>query len=758
MQRDLFWFDRPSEDFGGINSALALGNGYLGAQVEDNLVFENITLNESTMFTGAPYENHIEGAHRHLEELRRKTLDGKPCDVEWGSRFVGMFGGQIFAPAGNLVVHTDVLKGVEDYRKQIDMRSGVLTTTFREGTVPFVKTYFANYLHNVLVLRYENGAPRNYTFEYLSKTDGRSEFPTDDSMIFVGRVHGGKGTVGKIEYCTAYRVVTDGSVGTVRGKTRVTNATFCEVYLTIQTNFVSPAEYTQDYRQRAKARLANAVEAGYAALYREHTAYFSEQYNRSEIAFDYSESGKSINALMKEYSANPSVEFIEKMFNFDKYLILSSTQRGSQPPTLQGVWNATFTPPWDSKYTVNINLEMNYWSVGALNLCEIAEPLFDKILQLMPNGKITARELYGIDRGDSWVLHHNTDLWNVCGAIDGPWGLTPVCGAWLVNTAFDFYLYTGEIKLLEKLYPALKGAVEFFAEVLIDYEHGGKTFKITCPSTSPERTNGKQGYVSFASTHDNQMIRQLFENYIVTENALRRNPSLQAEAEKIVKSLPPPAAISSEGVLKEFFFHDHDSAADTHRHLSHLYGLHPGRVMHCENNEKWLEAAEYTLDCRSKAGDWAGWGIVWRVYMYARLRCAEKANAMLDLLFDANNGLLLPNGFAAHPYECGHIFQYDANAGFPGAFLELFVSCPKNTISLLPAVPKRFASGEICGVRTFGAFVIERLRFENGKVTDCRIVSERGGLLSVECNGILCRAQTKAGKRYAVGDCGIVEL
>lgn len=757
MQRDLFWFGKPSEDFAGIYSALAFGNGYMGGQVEDNLVFENITLNESTMFTGAPYENHVPGAYRYLKDLREKTLQGLPCDVEWGSRFVGMFGGQIFAPAGNLVVHTDVLKGVSDYRKQIDLRNGVLSTTFKEDHVSFRKTYFANYKHNVIVLRYESDSPRSYTFEYLPKTDGHSELTGGGEMVFTGRLPGGKNADGAIQYCVCYRIRTDGNTEVIRKKTRVAEATFCEVYLTIQTNFSAGGDPNGAYREQAVLRAERAYEAGYEFLYREHTAFFSEQYGRTAVEFRYPESGRSVDELIKDYPKDKNIELIEKMFNFDKYLIISSSQAGSEPPTLQGIWNATYTPPWDSKYTVNINLEMNYWSVGALNLCGLAEPLFDKLNRLVPNGKVVAREMYGIQRGDAWCLHHNTDLWDVCGAIDGPWGLTPVCGAWLVNTAFDFYLYTGDEELLEKLYTPIKGAAEFFAEFLIDYSSGGKNYKITCPSTSPERTNGKQGYVSFGSMHDNQMIRQLFENYVQTEKVLHRNEALKTEIESLIGQLPPPAMVSSAKVLKEFYFHDNDSAEDTHRHLSHLYGLHPGRVLHTSGNEEWLKAAEYTLDCRSREGDWAGWGIVWRIYLYSRLFRAEKAGKMLDLLFDETKGLLLPNGFAAHPYECGKVFQYDANAGFPGALLEMFISCPKDVIYLLPAVPKRFEGGKICGVRTFGGFIVESLAFCKGEVKECIIVSENGGILAVETAGKRYSFETKKGGRYIVGEAGIAE-
>lgn len=567
----------------------------------------------------------------------------------------------------------------------------------------------------------------------------------------------GKNADGAIQYCVCYRIRTDGNTEVIRKKTRVAEATFCEVYLTIQTNFSAGGDPNGAYREQAVLRAERAYEAGYEFLYREHTAFFSEQYGRTAVEFRYPESGRSVDELIKDYPKDKNIELIEKMFNFDKYLIISSSQAGSEPPTLQGIWNATYTPPWDSKYTVNINLEMNYWSVGALNLCGLAEPLFDKLNRLVPNGKVVAREMYGIQRGDAWCLHHNTDLWDVCGAIDGPWGLTPVCGAWLVNTAFDFYLYTGDEELLEKLYTPIKGAAEFFAEFLIDYSSGGKNYKITCPSTSPERTNGKQGYVSFGSMHDNQMIRQLFENYVQTEKVLHRNEALKTEIESLIGQLPPPAMVSSAKVLKEFYFHDNDSAEDTHRHLSHLYGLHPGRVLHTSSNEEWLKAAEYTLDCRSREGDWAGWGIVWRIYLYSRLFRAEKAGKMLDLLFDETKGLLLPNGFAAHPYECGKVFQYDANAGFPGALLEMFISCPKDVIYLLPAVPKRFEGGKICGVRAFGGFIVESLAFCKGEVKECIIVSENGGILAVETAGKRYSFETKKGGRYIVGEAGIAE-
>ncbi len=756
--RDIYAFDTPSADFAGIAAALPFGNGYMGAQVEDNLVFESITLNESTLFTGAPYENHIDGAYKKLGELRKRTLAGEPCDVEWGANFVGMFGGQIFEPAGTIIVHTDVLKGASNYRKQIDMRRGILTTTFEEDGVFFKKTYFASYPRNVMVLSYKNDGKRNYTFEYLSKTDGNCSFPENDEMVFIGKANGCKGVDGTIRYVVAYKIDTDGKIDIVRNKTQVIGSSYCNVYISVKTDYVAGGGRQDGFVKLAEKTIEKACDAGLEKLIAEHTADFSAEYGRTGIRLAEKCSGKTINALMKDYRRDKSKELVEKIYNFDKYLIISSTRKGSQPPTLQGKWNASCTPPWDAKYTVNINLEMNYWSVGALNLCENAEPLFDKIDELLVHGKKTARELYGIDRGDSWVLHHNTDLWNVCGAIDGPWGLTPVCGAWLVNTAYDFYLYTKDEKYLGRIYKALKGATEFFTEFLIDFEYDGKIYKTTCPSTSPERPNGKQGYVSYGSTHDSQMIRQLFENYLVAAEILDTDEYLKNKVKRIMAQLPPPAAVSGEGVLKEFFFHDNDRADDTHRHLSHLYGLHPGRVMHVAGNEEWLKATEYTLDRRSLEGDWAGWGIVWRIYMYSRLHCADKSLKMVDLLLDASNGLLLPNGFAAHPYECGKIFQYDANAGFPGALTEMFVSCPKNIIYLLGALPDRFKSGAIYGIRTYGAFVVERLEFENGEITDCVISSEAGGKLRVSVGGEIFERLTCAGERFSVTNRGIEKI
>ncbi len=254
------------------------------------------------------------------------------------------------------------------------------------------------------------------------------------------------------------------------------------------------------------------------------------------------------------------------------------------------------------------------------------------------------------------------------------------------------------------------------------------------------------------------MIRQLFENYIATEEILGRDEGLKSEIKGLLDYLPPAAAISSEGVLKEFFFHDNDKASDTHRHLSHLYGLHPGRVMHVKGNEEWLKAAEYTLDRRSLPGDWAGWGIVWRIYMYSRLLKPEKVDRMIDTLLDASNNLLLPNGFAAHPYECGKIFQYDANAGFPGALLETMVSCPKDVIYLLGAVPARFKSGVACGIRTYGAFVVEKLEFKDGRITECVILSKKGGTLKVCSGGKTFTAETFGNCRYSVTESGIEEI
>lgn len=325
-------------------------------------------------------------------------------------------------------------------------------------------------------------------------------------------------------------------------------------------------------------------------------------------------------------------------------------------------------------------------------------------------------------------------------------GLTPVCGAWLMNELFTAYEYTGNEDFLRELYPLFRGCAQFFCEFLVPFGE----YLVTCPSTSPERMNGALGYVTYGSAHDNQIVREMFEHYLVCEKLVRADAALEKETEEKLKKLPPPAAVSKCGLVREFYFHDFDYLEDTHRHLAHLYGVYPGNSVFRQHDGELDAAVKKTLDCRSKAGDWTGWGIVWRIALYARLGDGAAVAAMLKTFLDRRNGLMLENGFGALPYENGSAFQYDCNGAFPAALLETLVRSEEGRVTLLPALPDFLRDGELKGVCLRGAFHLEKLTFSDGKVTRCDIYSEKGGALDISANGRLYHLDAEADRTYTV--------
>lgn len=744
--RNKFWFDVPSEDFAGIYGALPLGNGYMGMQIEDNVVYERLALNESTIWSGGPYNNNAKGAYKKLEELRAAAFAGERRDFVWGTEFVGMWGGQILEPAGDLMIYLDNLRGTSDYRKEIDLEKGVLTTTFRRENDVIKKEYFANYPSNVICIRYTSDKDRfNLYSEIVAKTSGHMEI-SGDTMLFHGAASGARGVEGKIKYTVAVKILSDGKTEIKNNRFVVSEASCCTFFLRIASNFISADDLSKNHLEEARLGVENAAKRGFETLLKEHILDFSSLYNRTCLELESLLPDLPFNRLTKEFSRQFDPALVELYFNFNKYLVISSTRNGSQPPALQGIWNDRVSPPWDCKYTVNINLEMNYWSFNALNLCELNGSLLDKMKALAKVGKTAAKEIYNIERGDSWVLHHNTDLWNVCGAIDGCWGLTPVCGAWLINELFYRYEYTLDEAYLKELYPLIKGSVEFFLDFLVPYGN----HLVTCPSTSPERTNGELGYVTFGSAHDIQILTELFENYLVALKICGTDEYLKTDVEAALSKFPPVASVGRWGQLKEFYFHDFDFPEDAHRHLAHMYGFYPGRTMYERHREDWNAALKKSLDCRSKPGDWTGWGIAWRIALYARLGDKNKVREMLATFLDRRNGLVLANGFGGLPYEYGSAFQYDCNAAFPAVLTEAFVGSENGRVNLLQALPEGMDTGLLKGVRLRGAFIIEEMRFEKGRLLSLTVFSEKGGFLEVDFNDNSLTLEMSAGERRKI--------
>lgn len=712
------WYPQPAKVW---NEALAIGNGRLGAMIFGGAGYERIQFNEDTIWTGQPHEYQQEGAVKYLPEIRRLLFAGKQGEAEALAQreFMAVPRKMMaYQPCGDLWLEFPGHETVTEYRRSLDLNTAVVTTRYRVGDTVFTREAFASYPDQVIVIRLTASRPHQLTF--TARLNSPHELSKNRSLGPNAIGLRGKVQDGAIRYdAQLHAQVEDGNVSTERGIFTITGATSVTFTLSAATNFVNYRDVSGDPEKR-NTRIQSIVCAKtYAQLLTTHLKDYQDLFNRFSFDLGTSPAARLPTALRlkaPDRSADPAL--VPLYFQFGRYLLISSSRPGSQPANLQGVWNDRLRPEWNSNYTTNINLQMNYWSADVANLAECAEPLYAMLDDLAVSGHKTAAAQYGA-RG--WVLNHNTDLWRgTAPAYKSNHGIWPTGGAWLARQLWEHYLFSGDRDFLrQRAYPVLKGAAEFFADTLVRDPQTG--WLINGPSNSPEH-----GGLVMGPTMDHEIIRDFFSSVILAAASLDLDQEFADHLRDLSRQIAP-LQIGSHGQLQEWL-EDKDDPNDTHLHASHLWGIFPGGEINSATPDIF-NAARQSLIFRGDGG--MGWSLGWKIGLWARLQDGDRAHRILMTLLrwiDPLNtepvrhavGGTYPNLFDACPP-----FEIDANLGTLASIGELLVHSAWDHIDLLPALPHAWPQGRITGLQARGGFTLD-LAWKDGQLTSVTVHSLAG--------------------------------
>ncbi len=733
------WYTKPAQKW---TEALPIGNGRLGAMIFGGIDNDKIQFNEETLWTGAPNDYAHKGASKYLGQIRQLLADGKQKEAEdlALAEFMSVPPRQkAYQAFGDLNLHFTGQVDISGYHRELDLKNALCKVTYKSAGVNYSREYLSSNPDQVIAIKLtaDQANALNFTLGMDALHEAKSVEASGRSLILKVQVKDGA-----LRGVAEVRVTTDGKVTANANQLSVTGAKTATIYLAAATNYLNYRDVSGNPEEKTRKALQKIEPKSFEQVQQSHVADYHKLFNRFDVRFTESEKSKlPTNERIVAFSKDADdPQLLALYIQYGRYLLISSSRPGTQPANLQGIWNDLLTPPWDSKWTVNINTEMNYWSAEITNLSECQEPLYKMIAECAETGSVVAKEHYN---ATGWVLHHNTDIWRGTAPINhSNHGIWVSGGAWLSRHLWEHYLFSRDQKFLgEQAYPLMRGAAEFFTQFLVKDPKTG--YLISTPSNSPE--NG--GLVA-GPTMDHQIIRALFRSCIEASEILGTD---QQFAQKLKEMLPriAPNQIGKYGQLQEWM-EDKDNPEDHHRHVSHLWAVYPGNEINWKDTPDLMKAARQSLIYRGDDG--TGWSLAWKINFWARFLDGNHAYNMVKLLFRpvqidnvvyTGGGGSYTNLFDAHPP-----FQIDGNFGAPAGMIEMLVQSQLNEISVLPALPDALPAGNISGVCARGGFELS-FSWNKGKLEKLQVLSKAGQKCTLRYGEKSLVFDTQKGKSYS---------
>lgn len=736
------WYDHPVRQW---TDALPVGNGRLGAMVYGGAGTDHIQFNEETLWTDGPREHAREGAAQYLPQLRQLLTAGKQKEAEAlaEAHFMGLKSAPPvsryeadYQPFGDLWLRTNDTSEMNGYRRELDLSTAVARTTYHANGVQYTREYFSSAPQQALVVHFtaDRAGSIQFAAALNSPHKGFSTRKINDSTLALS-VQVTNGALRGESYLQVHTasgrvVVSDSSI-------TVTNANEATLYLVAATNYRNYKDTSADPVQLCEQAIQKLQGITYAAVNIAHTQEYAQYFNTLSVDLGSGQHRLPTDQRIRQFTATTDPALAALYLQYARYLMISGSRPGTQPLNLQGIWNDRMAPPWGSKYTTNINLEMNYWPAEVLNLSRCHEPLLDMVREITAAGSRTAQAHYG---APGWVLHHNTDLWRGTAPINASnHGIWVTGGAWLCRHLWEHYLFTQDTAFLrENAYPLMKEAARFFEHFLVKDPVTGRL--ISTPSNSPEQ----EGLVA-GPTMDHQLIRELFLNCIQAGEVLQTDAAFRQTLKEKYAQIAPNR-IGKYGQLQEWL-EDKDDTTNHHRHVSHLWGVFPGTDITWDRAPALMKAARQSLLYRGDDG--TGWSLAWKINLWARFKDGDHALRMINKLLTPaedpsgkTHGGSYTNLFDAHPP-----FQIDGNFGGASGIAEMLVQSHMPYIELLPALPAAWPSGRISGIRARNGFVLD-LTWHQGRLQQVTVTSTSGKPCEIHYGKRVLRLATQKGRAY----------
>ncbi|WP_440107313.1 glycosyl hydrolase family 95 catalytic domain-containing protein [Streptosporangium sp. H16] len=702
--------------------ALPIGNGRLGAMVFGNVDTERLQLNEDTVWAGGPYDQSNTRGAGALGQIRQLVFQNQWSQAQTliDQNMLGSPAGQLaYQTVGNLRLAFGNTSGVSEYNRYLDLTTATTTVSYLKNGVRYQRETFASAPDQVIVMRLtaDRGGSITFSATFDSPQQTTRSSPDGTTVALSGVSGNMEGKTGAVRFQgLAKAVIEGGTVSSSNGTLQVTAANSVTVLISIGSSYRNFRDVSGDYQGIARQHLNAAAARSFTDLRARHVADYQRLFGRTTLELGRtSAADQPTDVRIAQHNSVNDPQFSVLLFQFGRYLLISSSRPGTQPANLQGIWNDSLAPSWDSKYTINANLPMNYWPADTTNLSECFDPVFAMINDLAVTGARTAQVQYN---AGGWVAHHNTDAWRATSVVDGAfWGMWQTGGAWLATLIWEHYTFTGDLAFLQQYYPAMKGAAQFFLDTLVQEPSLG--FLVTNPSNSPELAHHSGVSVCAGPTMDNQILRDLFNGCAKASQALGVDSDFRTRVLSARDRLPPMKT-GSRGNIQEWLY-DWIETEPAHRHVSHLYGLHPSNQITKRGTPALYTAARRTLELRGDDG--TGWSLAWKINYWARMEEGARAHTLIRLL--VTTARLAPNMFDLHPP-----FQIDGNFGATSGIAEMLLQSHNGELHVLPALPSAWPAGKVQGLRGRGGYTVGTT-WSSGAATEILVRFDRDGTVNV---------------------------